>query len=111
MAHRPSVTSTIYSDDKGTTWHAGEIAVPDTPEWVFPNETAAIQLEDGRVMLNVRTESKAHRRLVVYSKDGATNWSHPEFQPQLLEPICFASMVRFRPNEWWKRPYPFRESG
>ncbi len=94
MAHRPSVTSTIYSDDKGRTWHAGGIAVPDTPDWVYPNETAAIQLTDGRVMLNVRTESKAQRRLIVYSKDGSTKWSHPEFQPQLLEPICFGSMVR-----------------
>jgi sialidase-1 len=94
MAHRPSVTSTIYSDDNGRTWHAGDIAVPDTTDWVYPNETAAIQLADGRVMLNVRTESKAQRRLLVYSKDGATKWSHPEFQQQLLEPICFASMVR-----------------
>jgi len=94
MAHRPSVTSTVYSDDKGRTWHAGDIAVPDTPEWVYPNETAAIQLADGRVMLNVRSESKAQQRLIVYSKDGSTKWSHPEFQPQLLEPICFGSMVR-----------------
>jgi sialidase-1 len=29
-AHRPSVTSTIYSDDGGKTWHRGEIAIPNT---------------------------------------------------------------------------------
>lgn len=28
-AHRPSVASTIYSDDHGKTWQRGEIAVPD----------------------------------------------------------------------------------
>ncbi len=33
-AHRPSVTATIYSDDQGKTWQAGEIAVPCTEEWI-----------------------------------------------------------------------------
>jgi sialidase-1 len=42
----------------------------------------------------VRSESKAHRRLVTTSKDGATGWSKPVFQEQLLEPICMASIVR-----------------
>jgi sialidase-1 len=93
-AHRPSIVTTIYSGDQGRTWHAGEIAVPDTPEWINPNETAAIQLAGGRVMLNVRSESKAQRRIVVYSRDGATGWSRPEFQAQLVEPICFGSMAR-----------------
>ena len=31
-AHRPSVTATIFSDDQGRTWHAGDIAVPNTDE-------------------------------------------------------------------------------
>jgi len=93
-AHRPSVTSTIYSDDQGKTWKAGEIAVPDTPEWVFPNETVIVELADGRVMLNVRSESPTHRRLGTISKDGATGWSTPRFDEALLEPICMASIVR-----------------
>lgn len=46
-------------------------------------------------MLNARSESKAHRRLVTISKDGATNWSTPKFDDALLEPICMASMVRY----------------
>ena len=92
-AHRPSVTSTIYSDDSGQTWKRGEIAVPDTPDQVFPSETAAAQLSDGRVMLNVRTESKTHRRTVVTSPDGATHWSKPRFDPRLLEPICFGTIL------------------
>ncbi|MGC3966856.1 MAG: sialidase family protein [Pirellulales bacterium] len=78
-AHRPSVTSTIYSDDHGRTWHAGDIAVPNTDEWVFPNETVVVELADGRVMLNVRSESKNHRRIVTISPDGATGWSTPKF--------------------------------
>jgi len=94
-AHRPSVTSTIYSDDAGRTWKAGEIAVPCTEEWINPNETAAVELSDGRVMLNVRSESKAHRRLVTTSGDGAGGWSEPRFDGSLLEPICMAGLVRY----------------
>jgi sialidase-1 len=93
-AHRPSVTSVIYSDDLGRTWSRGEIAVPNTEQWVFPNETVVVELADGRVMLNVRSESKNHRRLVTTSRDGATGWSKPQFDDALLEPICMASIVR-----------------
>jgi sialidase-1 len=94
-AHRPSVTATIYSDDHGATWKASEIAVPCTDVWINPNETVAVELGDGRVMLNVRNESKAHRRLVTTSKDGATGWSTPRFDDALLEPICMAGLVRY----------------
>ncbi|MBC7817529.1 MAG: exo-alpha-sialidase, partial [Planctomycetaceae bacterium] len=93
-AHRPSVTTTIFSDDQGKTWQRGDIAVPNTDEWINPNETVVVQLVDGRVMLNVRSESKANRRLVTISPDGATNWSKPRFDDALLEPICMASIIR-----------------
>ena len=95
-AHRPSVTATIYSDDHGKTWKRGEIAVPDTPEFINPNETVIVQLADGSVMLNSRNESKRHRRLVTISPDGATGWSEPRLDEQLLEPICMAGIVRVR---------------
>ena len=93
-AHRPSETSVIYSDDHGQSWQRGEIAAPDTAEWVIPNETVVAELSDGRVMLNIRTESKVNRRLVTTSPDGATGWSKPAFDDALLEPICMASLVR-----------------
>jgi sialidase-1 len=89
--HRPSVTATVYSDDAGKTWRAGTIAVPET---VNPNETVVAELADGRVMLNVRSESKAGRRLVATSPDGAGGWSAPRFDAALLEPICMASLAR-----------------
>ena len=94
-AHRPSVSATIYSDDHGQTWHAGDIAVPCTDEWINPSETVAVELADGRVMLNVRNESKTHRRIVTIGPDGATRWSTPKFDNALLEPICMASIIRF----------------
>lgn len=94
-AHRPSVTATIYSDDQGRTWKAGDIAVPCTEEWINPNETVAIELNDGRVMMNIRSESRAHRRLITVSPDGATNWSTPKFDEALLEPICMGGIARY----------------
>lgn len=93
-AHRPSVTSTIYSDDAGKTWKAGEVAIPNTEEWINPNETVAVELGDGTVMLNARSESKAHRRLIVTSKDGASGWSTPKFDEALNEPICMGGLTR-----------------
>ena len=70
-AHHPSVAATIYSDDHGQTWRAGAIAIPDTPEWVDPNEGTLVQLADGRVLLDARSESKDQRRLQTLSADGA----------------------------------------
>ncbi len=93
-AHHPSVTSVIFSDDSGRTWLPGEIAAPDTPDCVVPNETVAVQLDNGHVLLNVRNESKQNRRVIVESADGATGWSRPRFDDALWEPICMASMAR-----------------
>jgi sialidase-1 len=93
--HRPSVTATVFSDDNGSTWRAGEVAVPNAGEFINPNETTAVELPDGRVLLNVRNESKRHRRLLVTSPDGATQWSAPMFAEDLKEPICMGAMVRF----------------
>lgn len=92
--HGPSVTSVIYSDDHGRTWRAGEIIGLDTPELISPNETVVVELADGRVLLNLRSPSKANRRAIATSKNGATGWSQPVFDEQLLEPVCMASIIR-----------------
>lgn len=93
-AHRPSAVSTIYSDDHGKTWQRGEIVVAHGEKVVNPSETIVVELADGRVMLNIRSESKQHRRLVTTSANGATGWSDPKFDDALYEPICMASIVR-----------------
>lgn len=91
-AHRPSVVSTIYSDDGGRKWQGGEI-VPG--ELVNASETAAVELKDGRVMLNIRSESEALRRAVSFSTDGVQGWSLPRFAADLKEPVCMASLLRY----------------
>jgi sialidase-1 len=93
-AHRPSAAGTIFSDDGGKDWGSGEVAAPNTAEWVNPNEAEIVQLANGSVMLNARTESPAYRRLVTTSPNGAANWSKPRFDNALAEPVCMASMVR-----------------
>ncbi len=92
-AHHPSAAATIYSDDHGKTWHAGEIAVPNEAPYRNPNETMITNLSDGRVMLVTRSVSDAGRKLVTTSDDGATNWNKPVFHDSLWEPICMASIV------------------
>lgn len=96
--HHPNLLATIYSDDQGETWRRGAIAVRSGGEVVNPNETVAVELSDGRVMLNVRSMSSRHRRIVVTSPDGTGNWSEPRFQEELVEPICFGSIMSYRPG-------------
>jgi sialidase-1 len=91
--HRPSVVTTIYSDDGGKNWKPGGVAIPNTAEWVNPNESTVAELPDGTVMLNARSESKANRRLVATSPDGATRWGTPKFDDALPEPICEGSLL------------------
>jgi sialidase-1 len=91
--HKPSASATIYSDDHGQTWHAGEIAVPDEGDFGDPNETMITTLSDNRVMLVSRSVSKANRKLITVSADGATGWSTPVFHDQLWEPVCMASIA------------------
>jgi sialidase-1 len=95
-AHGTAVVATIYSDDRGATWHRSDLAVPrtaaDTPG---TTESLAAQLGDGRVMLIARNHAPAHRKIVTYSRDGATGWSPHEFADALIEPICQASVFSY----------------
>ncbi|MCS6866362.1 MAG: sialidase family protein [Gemmataceae bacterium] len=91
--HGDSVSATIYSDDGGKTWKPGDIAIPNTKDWKDPNECCVAELSDGRVMLNARSRSTTHRRLVTLSPDGATQWSRPRFDDTLVEPICMGSLL------------------
>lgn len=99
-AHRSSDLTVVYSDDRGSTWHRGDFIAHngDTAasgeRIVNPSETALVELSDGRVLANIRSESPRHRRLLSESADGATGWSKPAFHDALLEPICMGSMAR-----------------
>ncbi|MGV8095430.1 MAG: exo-alpha-sialidase [Mangrovibacterium sp.] len=100
-SHRPSIVVSVYSDDHGRTWKAGDIVIHDNDTTVIPSETCCVQLADGRVMFNSRNESPNYRKLVTYSQDGVTGWSSPVFADAFFEPICEASMCRYslKPNQ------------
>jgi hypothetical protein len=94
LGHRPSIVSLIYSDDRGRTWRRGEIICRTDRRFRNPSETVMVELADGRVLFNIRSECKENRRLVSISPDGIRGWSEPRFEPALLEPVCMASMIR-----------------
>jgi sialidase-1 len=91
--HNPSAAATIYSDDHGRTWQAGDLCVPNEGVFGNPNETMITELSDGRVMLISRSVSKANRKIVTTGPDGARNWTKPVFHKQLWEPVCMASII------------------
>jgi sialidase-1 len=93
-AHHPSVIATVFSNDSGQSWQRGEIVTGERDPLVDPSEHQAVQLADGRVLLNIRSDGPAHRRAVAISSDGATQWSRPKFDDMLVEPICMASICR-----------------
>ncbi|MEX0676233.1 MAG: sialidase family protein [Pirellulales bacterium] len=93
-AHRPSVVTTLYSDDHGAKWQCGDIVAGETDPLVNPSEAEAIELADGPVLLNMRSESKQNRRAIAVSPDGAANWTRPALDDELVEPICMASLCR-----------------
>ena len=92
-AHGPSAVSTLFSDDHGKTWQAGEIAVPNEGDFKSPNETMLATLSDDSVMLVARSKSNKNRKIISTSTNGATEWAKPVFHDQLWEPVCMASII------------------
>jgi sialidase-1 len=89
--HRPSVVTSIFSDDNGRTWHRGEIVPPLLANM---SETAAVELESGEVLFNIRSEDRSHRRALSVSPDGSGKWSRPALDPVLKEPVCMGNLLR-----------------
>ena len=99
LGHRPSIITSIHSDDNGLSWERGDIVCRhndniDDNILINPSETIPVQLNDGSVMLNIRSESEIDRRLIAVSPDGSTNWTIRGFDNALLEPVCMASIIK-----------------
>jgi sialidase-1 len=85
----------IYSDDHGQTWKLGGTVSPQM------NESQVVELSDGEgsLLLNMRNTAKANCRAQSLSHDGGQTWSAPEYSPELVEPRCQASILRYNwPN-------------
>jgi sialidase-1 len=96
LGHRPSNVASIYSDDGGENWQCGETVVYHSERIKNPSETVPVQLSDGRVLFNIRSESPEHRRLIAVSPDGAHGWQIERWDDALLEPVCMGSILQLR---------------
>jgi len=79
----------IYSDDAGATWKLGGVVGPGC------NESQAVELSDGRVMLNMRSYERNKLRLVATTSDGGETFTKPVEDATLIEPVCQASILRY----------------
>ena len=104
LGHRPSIVSSIFSDDYGLSWERGDIICChgddiDGMTLINPSETIAVQRNNGTTLFNIRSESSIGRRLIAVSPDGATNWNTLGFDGALLEPVCMASILKSNYND------------
>jgi sialidase-1 len=94
--HHPQQVATVYSDDGGASWQAGELVTP--PAGASHGEPVAVELSDGRVMINMRNEDFRLGRVVravSVSPDGAHGWTSPRLDLSLPDPISFGSLQRY----------------
>jgi len=77
----------VYSDDHGLTWHAG------APIKAPTDESQAVELTPGTVMLNARCNAGHGCRYVAISHDQGETWSTEGDEPALPEPCCQASLI------------------
>ena len=80
----------LVSTDHGKTWTVSAKAS------IGNTECQAVQLGDGSIMLNSRTESPTKFRTVSITRDLGKTWtSHPTSRKTLIEPNCNGSTYRF----------------
>ncbi|TAN07971.1 MAG: exo-alpha-sialidase [Rhodanobacteraceae bacterium] len=83
----------IYSDDHGKTWHVGASIGANL------DESKAVQLANGEVMQNLRSDdAHVHARVVALSHDGGVHFGSPRVDKQLPDPHVNASSIRAEPQ-------------
>lgn len=83
----------VYSDDGGETWVKGEVAPLTRKSKGWPNEVQMVELSDGSLMLNARSERGNRKRKIAHSHDGGQTWSEVTDEIQLLDPQCQGSIL------------------
>jgi len=81
----------VYSDDDGTSWHAGGNAGPNS------NECQVVELDNGKgtLLMNSRYYGGQDVRAQSYSSDGGVTWTNPAPIMSLIDPICEGSIFRY----------------
>ena len=81
----------IYSDDRGLTWHIGGTSPSDQV-----NECSVAEMNNKRLMLNMRNYNENRARRISESNDGGMTWSELYTDTTLIEPVCQASLLRIK---------------
>jgi len=91
----------VFSDDHGKSWQFGENA----PGAFFTdekgrslskvNEVQMAELSDGSIILNSRQFAGNKVRKAAVSKDGGVTWSDVYDVPELRDPSCMGSILRY----------------
>lgn len=73
--------------DHGDTWQLGGETGPRM------SESQVVELADGCLVLNMRSYRERGCRAMAISRDGGNTWSDPVDVPDLIEPVCQASVL------------------
>ncbi len=95
-ANGKAFSNITYSKDGGNTWVTSNPALDEST-----TECMAVELSDGSVMLNMRTNSnkglagEGNGRSVAVTHDLGKTWKeHPTSRKALIEPVCMASLYK-----------------
>jgi sialidase-1 len=78
----------LYSDDHGKTWQLGATVGENC------SECQVAEKADGSLVLNARTIKGKDRRTTALSRDGGQTWSATEYDANLYDSACQASLLR-----------------
>jgi sialidase-1 len=85
----PYRSHVIYSDDHGDTWKLGGVHEART------NESAVVELSDGRVLQQMRSYHDKGVRAMAISDDGGDSWGKVFLDSTLNTPVCQANILRY----------------
>jgi len=86
--HKPAVAGCIYSDDHGITWQTGHLV----QGVISANETAVVELSDGKLLFCYRNRNPEFRRVIGISSDGGETLERQFVSDELRDPRCFAGL-------------------
>jgi sialidase-1 len=80
----------LLSDDQGESWRKSRVITPEV------NESQVVELEDGRLLMNMRSYHGKQCRAIAFSEDGGETWSEILHESQLPEPVCQAAFLSYK---------------
>jgi sialidase-1 len=94
MWEMPYAVFSVYSDDHGQTWHRGQkVQGPRAP--LNASECQVAELNDGRILLDMRQDTEPHRWLAE-STDGGATWGTP--RPGITVTAVACALERYTPT-------------